>query len=132
MLPDDGSRDERKAFYESILAKPWLPPKVRRAVKEALDRSEAAYSKLEFANALWTFVGAEKLVMKNNGERPRGGVHEAAVKEIAGEAGMTPATLKKHYQLAMRQAEKAIARRDGITVSEVRKRIRALRKMRNA
>lgn len=127
MAPDDVSREERKAFYESILAKPWLPPKVRRAVQEALDRSEYDWFKLEWAKFMWNFVGACKERMRNDGERPRDGVHEVAVKQIASEAGMTTATLKKHHQLAQRQAEQEIAKKLGITVSEVRKRVRALR-----
>ena len=39
-------------------------------------------------------INERKNVMRKNNERPRGGVHEAAIEQVAREHGMTGAALK--------------------------------------
>jgi hypothetical protein len=39
-------------------------------------------------------VNERKALMRKNGERPRGGIHEAAIAEIANEQGLSVAAFK--------------------------------------
>lgn len=91
--------DERKAFYNSLLQLSWLAPEVRRAIMKVLGRSYPAY-KADFnhgaAVMLRHLIAKEKARIK--GERPRDGVHEAAVTEVARRQGMTGDALKKRLQ----------------------------------
>ena len=86
-----------KRFYEALLKVPRLAPKVRNAVMRELGRSP----RNESAELTWgvtqvhrAMVNERKALMRKNGLRPRGGVHEAAIEEIANEQGLSVAALK--------------------------------------
>jgi hypothetical protein len=100
-MDDDVGEDEQKRFYKSLLKIRWLAPNVRYAVMMELGLSlreqRRQYEKGRTA-ALHYSVKEAKERMRKNGERPRGGIHEAAVAEIAQRQGMTAAALKKHFQ----------------------------------
>jgi hypothetical protein len=92
-------RDEAgwKRFYEALLKPPRLAPKVRNAVMRELGRSP----RNESAELTWgltqlhrAMVNERKALMRKNGLRPRGGVHEAAIEEIASEQGLSVGALK--------------------------------------
>ena len=88
---------EWKRFYEALLKLPRLAPKVRNAVMLELGRSP----RNESAGVTWAvtqvqrvMVNERKALMRKNGERPRGGIHEAAIAEIANEQGLSVVALK--------------------------------------
>ena len=95
------SKGERKRFYESLLEIKWLSPKVRYAVMGelglSLRKQKRDYQEGRTA-ALRHMVNEAKARMRNNGERPPEGIHNAAVLEVAGRQGMTVPGLKKLFQ----------------------------------
>jgi hypothetical protein len=101
VMVSGASEDERKAFYEALLKESWLSPEVRYAVLKALGRS-LRRQKVDFnygaAVALRHLIAEEKARMKKAGQRPRGGVHEAAVDRVARRQGVSTDALKKHLQ----------------------------------
>jgi hypothetical protein len=96
-MTDDANETQRKNFYEAVLKIDWLAPKVRNAVMRELGRSPRAVKvALERGKtlAMRTRINERKILMKNKNERPRGGIHDAAVAEVAKEVGLTVAALK--------------------------------------
>ena len=90
-----------ETFYEALLAMPDLSPKVRRAVMEALGRSLREHNRgIEHAVAstLRVNINERKRAWRERGQRPRGGIHEAAVEGEASLQGMTVDALKKRLQ----------------------------------
>ena len=88
---------EWKRFYEALLELPWLAPKVRNAVMRDLGRSpqkESAKITQAVTQVQRMMVNERKALMRKNGERPRGGIHEAAIAEIANEQGLSVVALK--------------------------------------
>jgi hypothetical protein len=88
---------EWKRFLEALLKLPRLGPKVRNAVIRELGRSpqkESAGVTQAVTQVQRMMVNERKAVMRKNGERPRGGIHEAAIAEIANEQGLSVAALK--------------------------------------
>src|SRR4029079_17513565 len=87
--------------YEALLKFSWLKPGIRRAVMAELGLSlRAQNKKIQHARAvtLQVLIAERKTVMRKNRERPRGGIHEAAVAHIARRQGMKVSTLKRHIQ----------------------------------
>jgi hypothetical protein len=88
---------EQKRFYEALLKLPWLAPSIRRLVLKELSRSQRAEN-VEYERgrtlAMRAMINERKVVMKKKGEQPRGGIHDAAVAEVAKELGLTVSALK--------------------------------------
>jgi hypothetical protein len=88
---------EQKRFYEAVLELPWLARSIRRLVLKELGRSQRAQN-VEYERGrtlmMRAMINKRKAVMKEKGERPRGGIHEAAIAAIANEAGLSVAALK--------------------------------------
>ena len=64
----------------------WLPPKVRNAIKRELGRSpleEDAGITMALTLTHRALINERKARMRRNGDRPHGGIHEAAIEEIA-------------------------------------------------
>ena len=75
----------------------WLPPKVRNAIKRELGRSpleEDAGITMALTLTHRALINERKARMRRNGDRPHGGIHEAAIEEIAREQGLSVAALK--------------------------------------
>jgi len=91
-----------KRLYNQLLSLscPRLAPEVRNALMKVLGRSPRRQKgELEaVAVTLQYLIENEKDRMKKDGERPRGGPHEAALAEVARRQGMTVDALKKHLQ----------------------------------
>jgi hypothetical protein len=91
----------RRLFYETVSKMDWLPATLRRAIdrelgisprerkKEAMERQTAGLRYL---------INQTKARMRKNGERPRGGIHDAAVDEIAKEAGRKSPAVKQQLK----------------------------------
>jgi hypothetical protein len=96
-MTNDGSETHRKEFYEAMLEIDWLAPKIRNAVMRELGRSQRAEDADYERGRNLVFrvlINERKDLMRKNNERPRGGVHEAAIEQVAREHGMTGAALK--------------------------------------
>ena len=90
--------DGRRSFYEALLKIKWLPSTIRRAVMRELGQSLQKHKRsIEDARTvtLEFLVKQCKAQMRANGERPRGGVHDAAVAQVATSQGMSPEALKQ-------------------------------------
>ena len=100
---------ERRTFYRSLLKISWLPPALRRAVMAELGLS-LRRQKRDFEEArtlaLRHMIEERKQAMRAQRQRPRGGIHEAAVEEIAHRLGMAVVALKKRLQRYKRAPEK--------------------------
>ena len=94
----DDEDDLRRSFYQALLEIKWLPSKIQSAVMSELGLS-LQKQKRHVENArtqtLKFLVDQCKARMRGNGERPRGGIHDAAVAEVAGRQGMKPEALKQ-------------------------------------
>jgi hypothetical protein len=100
---------ERAAFYRSLLKISWLPPKVRRAIMSELGLSLRVQNReVEEAvsMALLQLIANEKVRLKENGERPQGGISDAAVAEIAHTQSMTVEAMKKRLQRHRKRRKK--------------------------
>jgi hypothetical protein len=88
----------RRAFYQALLDIEWLPSKIHSAVMSELGLSlQKRKSDIEEARTLTLNVLVDecKARMRENGEQPRGGIHDSAVAEIAARHGMTAEALKQ-------------------------------------
>ena len=94
----DDEDDLRRSFYQALLEIKWLPSKIQSAVMSELGLS-LQKRKRHVENArtqtLKFLVDECKARMRGNGERPRGGIHDAAVAEVAARQGMKPEALKQ-------------------------------------
>ena len=97
----DANAAERETFYRSLLKLSWLPPELRRVImlelglslrKQRRDVEEAV------TITLLHIIEERKRAMRAQRLRPRGGLHEAAIEEIAHRQRMTVAALKKRLQ----------------------------------
>ena len=98
-----------KTFYELLLKVPELAPKIRRAATEKLGRSLREQNrsiKQAETMVLRAQIDERKKELRKSKQRPRGGVHEKAVEDIAGRYGMTADALKKRIQRGMVDAPK--------------------------
>jgi hypothetical protein len=88
----------RRAFYQALLDIEWLPSKIHSAVMSELGLSlQKRKSDFEEGRTLILNVLVDecKARMRENGEQPRGGIHDSAVAEIAARHGMTAEALKQ-------------------------------------
>jgi hypothetical protein len=96
-MTDDANETQRKDFYKALLKIGWLAPKVRYAVMRELGRSQRAANVARERGrtlAIRARINERINLMKKKNERPRGGVYEASLAEVAKEQGMTVAALK--------------------------------------
>jgi hypothetical protein len=96
------NKDERKLFYTALLQIDWLPDTLRSAILRELGSSLRQH-KREFKRSeiveLRHLVDAAKARMRKNGERPKGGIDDAALDEVAEQQGLSSgAALKKQLQ----------------------------------
>jgi hypothetical protein len=90
--------EARRSFYEALLKIQWLPSTIQRAVMKALGQSLQKHKRsIEDARTvtLEFLVKECKAQMRTNGERPQGGIHDAAVAQVAISQGMSPEALKQ-------------------------------------
>jgi hypothetical protein len=100
-MSNDVTAAERKTFYQSLLKISWLPPALRRVIMKEMGLS-LHKQKREFEDG-WTMgvrhmIEKRKTALRAQGLRPRGGIHELAVAEMAREFGMTVDAVKKRLQ----------------------------------
>jgi hypothetical protein len=101
----------RRAFYQALLDIEWLPSKIHSAVMSELGLSlQKRKSDIEEARTLTLnlLVDECKARMRENGEQPRGGIHDSAVAEIAARHGMTAEALKQALLALIRSANRAM------------------------
>ena len=95
-LIDD--EDGRRSFYEALLKIQWLPSAIQGAIMKVLGQSLQKHKRsIEDGRtvALEFLVKECKTQMRANGERPQGGIHDAAVVQVATSQGMSPEALKQ-------------------------------------
>jgi hypothetical protein len=103
MAKNLSSDDVHRDLYKRLLgiSYPPLAPEVRKALMKVLGQSprrqKAALAE-PMAVTLQFLIDEEKARMKKDGERPRGGRHEAALEEVARTQGITVGALKKRLQ----------------------------------
>jgi hypothetical protein len=88
---------ELRELYEALLKVRGLAPKVHNAIMRELGLSQRVENmRYEHGRtlAIRARINERKIRMRKNNERPRGGVHEAALAEEAEELGITVAALK--------------------------------------
>jgi hypothetical protein len=105
MLVGHADQDQQRLFYNSLLELPWLAAGVRRAVMVELGLSLRKQNvKIEHARTatLKVLIAEAEAHMRANGERPRGGIHDAAVAAVARQKGMTVEALTKRLHRARR------------------------------
>jgi hypothetical protein len=102
LMGNGSTAAEQRQFYRLLLEMDWVPPKLRSVVlKEALCltlREEKRRDNESATMALRYLIKDREQAMKAQGLRPRGGVHDAAVEEIADEHGIEVPALKKRLQ----------------------------------
>jgi hypothetical protein len=93
--------EQKRRFYEALLHIPWLPSRFRSAILKELGSSlrkqQRDFKRVETL-ALRFMINEAKARMQKQGRRERGGIHDAAVREIAQMVGMTPEALTKQLQ----------------------------------
>jgi hypothetical protein len=119
-LMDDGRRkthfvqdidDEslRRSFYQALLEIKWLPSKIRSAVMSELGLSLQKWKRdneKARTEALKFLIHECKARMRENGERPRGGIHDAAVAEIAARHGMEVGAVRQRITRLKKRSHK--------------------------
>jgi len=101
VVMSDANAAERRTFYQSLLEISWLPSALRRAVMAELGLSLRKQKRAFEEGGTITMhhiIEERKQVMRAQRLRPRGGIHDAVVAEIADQQGMTVAALKKRLQ----------------------------------
>jgi hypothetical protein len=92
----EADANQRAAFYQSLLQ--IAPEKVCLAIMQNQGRERRQRTTDSVTTGLWLAVETRKAEIRKNGARPRGGIREHALADIAGEHGITPAALKKRFQ----------------------------------
>ena len=117
---DDGRREThlaqyiddesvRRSFYKALLKIEWLPSKIRSEVMSELGLLlQKRKSDIEKARTLTLKVLVDecKARMRKNREQPRGGIHEAAVAEIAARQNMKAEALKQRITRLRRRSRR--------------------------
>lgn len=99
----------RRSFYQALLQIEWLPSTIQNAVMSELGLSaQKRKSDVEKARTITLkfLVNEAKARMRRNGERPSGGIHAAAVAEVAASQHMTPEALKQRITRLNKQFRK--------------------------
>jgi hypothetical protein len=92
---------QRQTFYEQLLTIRWLAPKVRNAVMTELGKSVRAEKLADqqvSALGLRLLVDDTKQRMRANGERPQGGIHDAALTKVASHMRLTVPALRQRLR----------------------------------
>jgi hypothetical protein len=106
LIDDD---DGRRSFYEALLKIQWLPPAIQGAVMKVLGQSLQKHKRSieDGRTVTLEFLVKEcKAQMRANGERPQGGIHDAAVAQVATSQGMSPEALKQRITRRKRHASR--------------------------
>ena len=99
----------RRSFYQVLLKIEWLPSKIRSEVMSELGLSlQKQKSDVEEARTITLkfLVDECKARMRKNREQPRGGIHEAAVAEIAARQNMKAEALKQRITRLRRRSRR--------------------------
>ena len=109
LLIGQDEADQKRRLYEALLHIDWLPSRFRGAILRELDSSlrqqQDGYAK-RFA-LIWRHLITEaEDRMREKGERPPGGIHDAAVDEIAERFGIGFDALKKRLQRSNKKHQK--------------------------
>jgi hypothetical protein len=100
-MSKDVTAAERRKFYRSLLEISGLPPALYRVVMAELGYSPRKV-KREFEEGWTSFMYAmieeHKKRLRAQKARPRGGIHDLAIAEMARESGTTVTALKKRLQ----------------------------------
>jgi hypothetical protein len=102
LLGKDIDEDEQKRrFYRILLHIGWLPSGVRGAVLRELGSSlrqeQSGYAR-GYAQILRHMIKETEARIRKNGERPRGGVHNAAVREVAERFHLDPDSMERQLR----------------------------------
>jgi hypothetical protein len=93
--------EQKRGLYEALLRIDWLPSRFRSAILRelgsSLQKEKRGFKQVE-AVVLRFMIKEAKARMRKNGERKKGGIHDAAVAEIAERFGITVENLKKRLQ----------------------------------
>jgi hypothetical protein len=106
LLMEDADAVELKHFYEVLLELPRLAPGIRNAVMKELGRSQRAENvRIQYARTvtLRRVVDETAARMVASGERPRGGVRQAAITAVADSIGIDAETLKLRFKRLKRR-----------------------------
>jgi hypothetical protein len=107
VMKNKNTTAEQRQFYQSLLEIGWLPSALRRVVMEELGlslRQQKRKINEAVTITLRKLVEDRKQAMRAQGLRPRGGVHDAAVEEIA--QGMTSDALKQRLRRLNQRSRK--------------------------
>jgi hypothetical protein len=102
--------DQRKRFYRALLELDWLPRKVQYAVAGALGTSVRRRQRDREAGSTAVIrhqVAEYMAQLCDDPERPRGGIYNAALEEIAERLGMSVETLEQRLTRNARRQRKA-------------------------
>jgi hypothetical protein len=102
---DEGGVSSHETFYktfnEALLRIPWLSPEIRRVVMGELGRSLREHNR-GITQAVTAVMRVEleerKRELRKEKQRPRGGIHEQALTDVASWHGMTVEAFKKRLQ----------------------------------
>lgn len=109
VMKNTNTTAEQRQLYELLLEMEWLPPALRRVIMAELNLSPRHQNRrIEEARTttLRFLIEERKQAMRAQGQRPRGGVHEAAVAEIADQQSMTVPALKQRLRRLNQRARK--------------------------
>jgi hypothetical protein len=90
--------NEIKERLEFLLEEAWLPRRVENAIMQELGRNVRDFQRRRAkakAQTLWFEIDQLKWRMRQNRERPKGGVHAAAVAKVASKHRMSRPSLER-------------------------------------
>ena len=109
-IHDNDRNGLRRSFYEALLKIEWLPPTIRGAVMKELGQSLQKHkNSIEDARTATLESLVEECIeqMRANGERPRGGIRDAAIAKVTARHGMsTEAYMRRISRLNKRRRSK--------------------------
>jgi hypothetical protein len=109
LLGEDIDEDEQKRrFYKALLHVPWLRSGVRGAILRELGsslREEQGRYARGHAQILRHLIKQEETRIRESGERPRGGISNAATVKVAERFGMEPETMTKQIRRRLKPKE---------------------------